>query len=518
VFDPLPNGRYNFAPFRTLRYGTSEVTMKSRRSRIPLYFLAAAITLGAGAVDYKVPNKDWGKGPVKWIMTDAEEKAWKGLKTDEERAAFVKTFWEKRDPTPGTPENEYETIFWKKAEAADKQFTTQADVGYRTDKGRVFLLIGGPTKEEKDAKGRTVWKFEPNEITGIKEPFELVFAPGLQTPLLLDRKKLEEYVKAHPETTGIGWKIPVATSIAQGDAEVPAAPTRNPEEDLTPESKRQIPILQALLTAGAGKADVPFQVSQDSYAAVDGTTLTALTIEAPREAAHGSGDVALHPFARLEPSGDGKPVNLTGDLPFLPAPAAEAPPGSFIYQARHNLAPGTYKLAVVVEDKVVPGQSGTLVKTIEVPDYRNKSELNLSSIALLSKFTQLQPGPDEKERGAGPYVLGSYRLVPRAQPVLQKDEDLNFYYQVYNPTPDPATGKPNLEVTVTFYLNEAGAWKRYRPPLVRALHGQVDLYSLALKDLLSSTQKLPADFKMEVKVVDKSGGKEIKRDVPFSVR
>jgi len=514
----VPNGRYNFAPFRTLRYGISEVTMKSRRSRIPLYFLAAAITLGAGAVDYKLPNKDWGKGPVKWIMTDAEEEAWKGLKTDEERAAFVKAFWEKRDPTPGTPENEYETIFWKKAEAADKQFKTEADVGYRTDKGRVFLLIGGPTKEEKDAKGRTVWKFEPNEITGIKEPFELVFAPGLQTPLLLDRKKLEEYVKAHPETTGIGWKIPVPTSIAQGDAEVPAAPTRNPEEDLTPESKRQIPILQALLTAGAGKADVPFQVSQDSYAAVDGTTLTAITIEAPREAAHGSGDVALHPFARLEPSGDGKPVNLTGDLPFLPAPAAEAPPGSFIYQARHNLAPGTYKLAVVVEDKVVPGQSGTLVKTIEVPDYRNKTELNLSSIALLSKFTQLQPGPDEKERGAGPYVLGSYRLVPRSQPVLQKDEDLNFYYQVYNPAPDPATGKPNLEVTVTFYLNEAGAWKRYRPPLVRALHGQVDLYSLALKDLLSPTQKLPSDFKMEVKVVDKSGGKEIKRDVPFSVR
>ncbi len=178
---------------------------------------------------------------------------------------------------------------------------------------------------------------------------------------------------------------------------------------------------------------MPFQVAQDSYAAVDGTTLTAITIEAPREAAHGSGDIALRPFARLEPAGDGKAANLTGDLPFLPAPAAEAPPGSFIYQARHNLQPGTYKLAVVVEDKVVPGQMGTLVKTIEVPDFRNKGELNISSIALLSAFTQLQPGPDEKEHGAGPYVLGSFRLVPRAQPALQKDENLNFYYQVYNP-------------------------------------------------------------------------------------
>ena len=89
--------------------------------------------------------------------------------------------------------------------------------------------------------------------------------------------------------------------------------------------QRQIPILQDLLATGSGKADVPFQVAQDYYAAVDGTTLTAITIEAPREAAHGSGDVALRAFARLEPAGDGKPANLTGDLPFIPAPPAEAP-------------------------------------------------------------------------------------------------------------------------------------------------------------------------------------------------
>ena len=518
AFDPLPNGRYNFAPYMTRPYGISEVTMMIRRSPLPLLVLAAALTLAAGPPDYKSPGKDWGKGPVKWIMTDAEEKDWKKLRTDEERVPFVKAFWEKRDPTPGTPENEYEAIFWKRVGEADKAFTTQTTTGSLTDMGRVFLLLGPYAKQDKDTKSRVIWSYEPNEITGIKEKFDLFFAQGMIDKLLLDRKKLDEYVKAHPETTGIGWKIPAPPAIATGDAEVPAAPVRNPEEDLTPESKRQIPILQGLLAAGSGKADVPFQVTQDSYAAVDGTTLTAITVEAPREAAHGSGDVALLAYARIEPTGEGKPVNLTGERPCLPAPASEAPPASFIYQARHNLQPGTYKLAVVVEDKVVPGQMGTLVKTIEVPDFRNKGELNISSIALLSAFTQLQPGPDDKERGAGPYVLGSFRLVPRAQPVLQKDEDLNFYYQVYNPTPDPATGKPTIETTTTFYVNEGGTWRRYRPPLTRTLHGQVDLYSLALKDLLSPIQKLPADFKMEVKVVDKAGGRELKREVPFTVR
>src|SRR5688572_24257803 len=157
AFDPLPNGRYNLAPSMTLRYGTSEVTMMSRRSPLPCLLLAAALTLAATPIDYKVPSKDWGKGPVKWIMTADEEKGWKGLRTDEERAAFVKAFWVKRDPTPGTPENEYELIFWKKAEEADKRFTTQADVGYRSDMGRVFLLIGPPGKVDKDTKGRTIW-------------------------------------------------------------------------------------------------------------------------------------------------------------------------------------------------------------------------------------------------------------------------------------------------------------------------------------------------------------------------
>ncbi len=76
-----------------------------------LPILLLALTLGpssraAEAPDYTVPNKDWLKGPARIIATDDEEKEFKKLKTDEERAEFAKKFWEKRDPTPGTPENE----------------------------------------------------------------------------------------------------------------------------------------------------------------------------------------------------------------------------------------------------------------------------------------------------------------------------------------------------------------------------------------------------------------------------
>ena len=183
----------------------------SPRFRLASLVLAGILSLAAGPPDYKTPGKDWGKGPVKWIMTDEEEKEWKKLRTDEERAAFVKSFWEKRDPTPGTPENEYQVIFWKKVEEAEKAFKTQTtDYGSLTDRGRVYLLIGPPAKMDKDTRGHIIWIYEPNEILGITTRFELMFAAGQQNPLLLDRKRLEEYVAAHPETRGIGWKIPGA--------------------------------------------------------------------------------------------------------------------------------------------------------------------------------------------------------------------------------------------------------------------------------------------------------------------
>ncbi len=153
--------------------------MTFRHSILPLLLLASVLALAAAPHDYKTPDKDWGKGPVRWILTEDEEKEWKKLRADPERAAFAKTFWEKRDPTPGTPENEYEIIFWKKVEEADKRFSTQADKGCLTDMGRVFLLLGPPPKFDKDARGRNIWSYEPNPVTGIKEKLDLMFAQGM---------------------------------------------------------------------------------------------------------------------------------------------------------------------------------------------------------------------------------------------------------------------------------------------------------------------------------------------------
>jgi hypothetical protein len=362
----------------------------------------------------------------------------------------------------------------------------------------------------------TYWAYEPSEVTGITESMEFSFAPVDTGVLLRSPKTLEGYVGAHPETRGIGWKIPLLVPEAAG--EIAATPVKEHVEDTSPESQRQIPILDAVAAKGSGPTDLPFQVADDYYAAVDGTTLTVITIEVPHEAAHGSGSQALLAFGRLQAGGEaGKVMNLTGDLPFVPAPESSVPSGSLVYQARRNLKPGVYTQTIVLEDKVVKGQMGSLVATITVPDYSAKT-FAMSSLTLLATFGRQDAdlGPDEGASG-GLYSMGSFRLVPRATPTLQASDTLAFYYQVYNPTPEQASGKPNLESTYSFFLKDATGWKPFRKPAVKPV-SQVELFEIDLKDLLKPDQSLPVEFRLEAKVTDKVSGQSLNREIFFTVR
>ncbi|HXH28996.1 MAG TPA: GWxTD domain-containing protein, partial [Candidatus Polarisedimenticolia bacterium] len=268
-----------------------------------LLFLGVAPLAAIQPSDYKTPDKGWYKGPVKWLMSKEEEKDFKKLDTDEQRAAFVKDFWARRDPTPGTPGNEFEFLFWKRVEDADKSFKTMTTPGALTDEGHVLILLGTPSKSDTDARGYLNWTYAANPALGIDADMTLRFAPGQQGGgrLLLDRKDVEKLVDAHPAIRGICWKIPVVAQKA-GAPSAPSAPTLPVQEDTSPESQRQVPILEGLLTQGHGPEEVPISVGFDAYEAADGTTLEAITVEAPRGAAHGSGSVALLPFARLVPA------------------------------------------------------------------------------------------------------------------------------------------------------------------------------------------------------------------------
>lgn len=103
----------------------------------------------------------WGDGPVQWIMTREEARAWKAVKTEEEAREFIDLFWARRDPTPGTYANEYRAEHEGLVEYADKHFKEGDRRGALTERGRVIIALGMPTSLGDESK-----RYEKQGVTG----------------------------------------------------------------------------------------------------------------------------------------------------------------------------------------------------------------------------------------------------------------------------------------------------------------------------------------------------------------
>lgn len=101
--------------------------------------------LEEGAVPANTGAEEWGEGPVKYLMDPDEKKAFRAAADDDERRSFVNAFWQKRDPSPETAENEFQREFYRRVQYADANFSTEATRGALSDRGMVFLLLGPPS-------------------------------------------------------------------------------------------------------------------------------------------------------------------------------------------------------------------------------------------------------------------------------------------------------------------------------------------------------------------------------------
>lgn len=91
-------------------------------------------------------NENWADGPIRWIMTADEKRAWSQLTSGGEWQEFVDKFWEARNPQPGNPDNTYRTGFERRVAFADANFVqAEGTRGSMTDRGMVFVLLGPPT-------------------------------------------------------------------------------------------------------------------------------------------------------------------------------------------------------------------------------------------------------------------------------------------------------------------------------------------------------------------------------------
>src|SRR5215470_15794727 len=96
--------------------------------------------------------KNWIEQDVVYIITDEERRAFKALKTDEERDKFIEGFWLRRDPDPDTPENEYKDQYYERIQYANERFSSGIP-GWKTDRGRIYIMYGKPDEIESHPAG-----------------------------------------------------------------------------------------------------------------------------------------------------------------------------------------------------------------------------------------------------------------------------------------------------------------------------------------------------------------------------
>jgi GWxTD domain-containing protein len=82
------------------------------------------------------------------IMSKDEKAIFKTLEDVESRELFIQEFWDKRDPDPDTPENEFREEFFRRIEYANERFI-EGGPGWNTDRGRIFIYLGAPDRRDE---------------------------------------------------------------------------------------------------------------------------------------------------------------------------------------------------------------------------------------------------------------------------------------------------------------------------------------------------------------------------------
>lgn len=110
--------------------------------------LAAGFLLAAGGALALLAQdpEDWSLSPEAYFLTSEERAEWKKLASRDSRRDFIDLYWLKRDPTPGTPKNEFRETVLSRIKTADARFHIATTPGSRTGRGRVFIVLGTPAR------------------------------------------------------------------------------------------------------------------------------------------------------------------------------------------------------------------------------------------------------------------------------------------------------------------------------------------------------------------------------------
>jgi GWxTD domain-containing protein len=125
--------------------------------------------------------KNWLEEDVRYIISPLEKEVFLQLQSDRERDLFIEAFWKQRDPTSGTPENEFKDEHYRRINYANYNFGRSAPLpGWKTDRGRIYIILGEPRgidryTGETEIFNTEVWFYQGLTQYGLPSGFNLVF-------------------------------------------------------------------------------------------------------------------------------------------------------------------------------------------------------------------------------------------------------------------------------------------------------------------------------------------------------
>jgi GWxTD domain-containing protein len=460
--------------------------------------LAACLALlpvlagAAGKKDWNSPDKDWYQGPVRYLMTTEEEKQYRALAAEEDRRRFVEDFWARRDPDPSTPVNEAELLFRSRVAEADQLFRDSPHPGWKTDRGKFYVLLG-PPDEIQQGTGFTrgakefpylVWIYHEPRVPGMDRDTEMRFVRLESTEFeLTDRlafNRLEQL-----------FGTPKLLAIQAVAAQVPPEPQK---------------LLDTIAASQPSIDAKRFRTHYDFFLAEDGSTSVLVTLGVARS----DPPIDWAIYARL--SNASGAYDLARPDSFRTSEEARDVDGFRLYQGRISVPAGTYALFIGVRNPAT-GELFSLGERVPVPDFRDQT-FKLSGITLAARL-----GDGTSVAGDPPFLVGRLLVIPKMEPVYKRGSEMAYYFQVYHAGKDPGSGEARLDLTYRFLVAEKVqktgelSYSQLGKPLsFQDQSGLVHGYSFPL------TGWPAGDFKLQVSAHDRVTGRQSDTEVRFSVR
>jgi GWxTD domain-containing protein len=499
----------------------------------------------------------WLKQDVRWIITDQERKAFLSLSNDEERDAFIEQFWRRRNPDPDSPENTYREEHYRRIAYADEHFAA-GKPGQFTDRGMIYIKFGPPDDKESHPSGglyerpiqegggeTTTYPFEDwhyRYIEGIGSNVDIEFVDSCMCgdyEMTIDRGKKDalQHVPGAGATLYEQMGMAKRSDRYQGGLEsLGNGPFSGQEKSKEFDRLEQFAKLQAPPVIKFKDLEsfisnhklivgpiFPFDVRTDYVKVTDDTILVPITLQIKNrditfKTTDGVAKGVMNILGRVSTITD-RVVQTFEDTVTVEQPSELLPKtlnSQDLYWKALPLRPGRYRLDIAIKDVNNPDHVGIYARALDVPRY-NDDQLSASSLILADKMERVP----SKEIGTGSFIIGSTFIRPRVASspgkpaVFRRDQNLNFWMQVYNLGIGEKT-KQN-EAKITYEIINAETQKMMLDTSEDSHKLGANMDQLTIEKSLPLASLQPGKYLVKIMVDDSVSKQEIAQSAPFTV-